>query len=250
MHKKLFLLLILNPFLLFAETTLISQNDENENEEEIDELNAYDPFTDYIDFQDTESEEEDMSFFKTGRVLSVGFYGGYRHFLFKPDQERNTNNSGTVGAFIKNFANLHIAAQFSYLLSSHLFYYSDGNKTQQSITFYQNFVAELRYYWNRRQLVRTLARLNPYIAGGGFLNRRTYTIQVDRTGKATASHNSFGLKGGGGLEYHLSSRFYLGLHAEYNFMFIKQEECRNATAQQICPPENMINAMFVLGRNF
>ena len=247
MHKRLFLILILYPFLLFAESTLISQN---ENEEEIDELNAYDPFTDYIDFQDTDSEAEDMSFFQTGRVLSIGFYGGYRHFLFRPDQERNTNNSGTVGFFIKNFANLHIATQFSYLLSSHLFYYKGDSKTQQSITFYQNFVVEIRYYWNRRQLVRTLARLNPYIAGGGFLNRRTYKTQLKNTGQINTSHNSLGLKGGLGLEYHLSARFYLGLHAEYNFMFIKQEECVNSKNQQICPPENIINAMFVLGRNF
>lgn len=245
MHKKLFLILILHPCLLLANSIFISQNENKE--EEIDQLNAYDPFTDYIDFQDTNSETEDMSFFQTGRVLSIGFYGGYRHFIFRPDQERNTTNSGAVGAFIKNFANLHIATQFSYMISSHLFSYTDGSKLQQSITFYQSFGVEFRYYWNRRRLVRTLARLNPYIAGGTFVNRRSLKLQVDNTGAASASHNSFGLKGGFGLEYHLSARFYLGLHAEYNFIFINQEECVNST---VCPPENMIDAVFVFGRNF
>ena len=247
MHKKFFLLLILHPCLLFATPTLVSQN---ENEDEVDTLNVYDPFTDYIDFQDTKIEEEDMSFFQTGRVLSVGFYTGYRHFIFGPNQERNTTDSATAGAFIKNFVNLHIAIQFAYVISANKFFYTQNGKLEDFITIYHNFGAEFRYYWNRSQLVRTLARLNPYIAGGFLINRRTYQRR-EGNNRISASSNSGGLKGGLGLEYHLSTRFHLGLHAEYNFIFVKPEdECINTTNPKVCPPENMLNAMLVLGFNF
>ena len=250
MHKKLFLPLILYPCLLFASPILLSQN---EPEEEIEELNAYDPFTDYIDFQDSESEEEDMAFFQTGRFLSIGLYaGGYRHFIFPSEKNRNTTNSFNYGAFIQNFANLHIATQFSYIGSVNSFFYTQEETLSQALTIYHHFGLEFRYYWNRRRLIRTLARLNPYISGGVMVNRRTSQKLTTISKKPiTFSTNTGGLKGGLGMEYHLSTRFYLGLHAEYNFIFIKSDdECINPTNPLSCPPENMINAMFVLGRNF
>ncbi len=250
MPKKIFLLLIFHPFLLFADPILISQNENDEAVEEVDELNAYDPFTDYIDFQDTESEEEDMTFFQTGRFLSVGGYVGYRHFIFIPEDTRNTTNSINYGFFIKSFANLHIATQFSYTGSANIFYYKHQNTTPQLRTLYHDLGLEFRYYWNRSQLVRTLARLNPYVAGGFLLARRTSQKLVANNTVSYSSHTG-GLKGGLGLEFHMSTRFYLGLHAEYNFIFIKpQEDCVSSSNQYICPPENMLNAMFVLGRNF
>lgn len=246
MPKKLFLLLIFHPCLLFASPVLVSQN---ENNEEIDELNAYDPFIDYIDFQDSESEEEDMTFFQTGRALSVGGYLGYRHFVFLPNQERNTTNSVNYGAFIKSFANLHVAIQFSYIGSFSSFAYVHENSIHSVRAIYHNFGAEFRYYWNRSRLVRTLARLNPYIFGGFLVTRRSFQKPV-LNNVVSHSTNNGGLKGGLGLEFHISTRVYIGLHAEYNFMFIKQEDCVVSSSQQICPPENTLNAMFVLGRNF
>ena len=248
MYKKLFLLMIFYPCLLFASPLLISQD---EGGEEIDELNAYDPFIDYIDFQDSEHEEESMAFFQTGRVLSVGGYVGYRHFLFLPGQERNTTDSPNYGGFIKSFVNLNIAIQFSYIGSVSSFYYTDKSKNIVSSVraMYHSLGAEFRYYWNRTKLIRTLARLNPYVAGGVMLNRRTFQKLVYNKLLPSSSHSG-GLKAGFGLEYHLSTRFHLGLHAEYNFMFIKQQECIDTQSPHICPPENILNAMFVLGRNF
>lgn len=255
MLKKLFLLLILHPCLIFASPTLISQNENEENEEEVGEINAYDPFTDYIDFQDTDSEADDMTFFQTGRVLSVGGYVGYRHFIFAPNQDRNTTNSVNYGAFIKSFANLHIAIQFSYIGSNNSFYYTNSKNTLLSArTIYHNFGAEFRYYWNRTQLVRTLARLNPYVAVGVLVTRRTsqILISVEENTIVPQSDIGGGLKGGLGLEFHISTRFYIGLHAEYNFMFIDQKSAPpiNNKNEYVYPPENMLNAMFVLGRNF
>lgn len=246
MYKKLFLLMICCPCLLFASPILVSQNGP---EEEIDQLDAYDPFIDYIDFQDSENEEEDRAFFQTGRVLSIGGYVGYRHFLFLPGQERNTTDAPNYGAFIKSFANLNIAIQFSYIGSVSSFYYTSENKIQSVRAIYHNLGLEFRYYWNRTLLVRTLARLNPYIFGGAMVNRRTSQKQVFNNWVPSSVHTG-GIKAGFGLEYHVSTRFHIGLHAEYNFMLIKQkEECADKE-QTICPPENILNAMFVLGRNF
>jgi len=231
------------PCLLFASPMLVSQNG---HEEEIDELDAYDPFIDYIDFQDSENEEEDRAFFQTGRILSLGGYVGYRHFLFLPGQERNTTNAPNYGVFIKSFANLNIAIQFSYIGNVSSFYTEKG--TARAI--YHNLGLEFRYYWNRTRLVRTLARLNPYIFGGAMFNIRTYQGLSSLNKIITAHSNSGGLKTGLGLEYHVSTRFHLGLHAEYNFMFINEAECESTENLKICPPENILNAMFVLGRNF
>ncbi len=244
MPKKTFLILIFQTCLLYAEPALISQNDE-----EIDELNAYDPFTDYIDFQDTEGEEEDMAFFKTGKMLSAGIFGGYRHFIFPPNEERNTSNSINYGLFLKNFANLHIATQFSYTGSINSFAYTHNNQLLSARTIYHHLGMEFRYYWNRSQLVRPLARLNPYISAGGFMTLRSSQRYVSRQ-VVPQSNYSAGVKGGLGLEIHLSTRVYLGLNAEYNFMFIAREECVTSSNQYICAPENMVNTMLVLGRNF
>ncbi|MDE0152074.1 MAG: hypothetical protein OXK80_06255 [Bdellovibrionales bacterium] len=249
MYKKFFLLVICCPSLLFANPVQVSRQDEST--EEIDELNAYDPFIDYIDFQDSENEEEDSSFFQTGRLLSVGGYVGYRHFLFLPDPvtgeiKRNTTDAVNYGAFLKSFVSLNIAVQFSYIGSASLF---TDDKNNHVRTIYHNLGVEFRYYWNRTKLVRALARLNPYIFGGVMLNRRTsQKLVINRL--IPASSNSGGLKTGFGLEYHVSTRFHIGLHAEYNFMFIQQEECITTQIPHICPPENVLNAMFVLGRNF
>ena len=39
---------------------------------------AYDPFADYSEFEESMDEEEDINFFRNGRLLTLGFIGGYR----------------------------------------------------------------------------------------------------------------------------------------------------------------------------
>src|ERR1700733_14940788 len=37
---------------------------------------AYDPFADYSEFEETMDEEEDINFFRNGRLMTLGFLAG------------------------------------------------------------------------------------------------------------------------------------------------------------------------------
>lgn len=157
---------------------------------------AYDPFADYSEFEESADEEEDIHFFRHGRLLTMGFMGGYRAF---------TNNLGslyapnpTFGLFISYFFDLRFAIQFGFLTSDHALSLTGpgyepimGNVSVSDLSF------NLKYYLNTQNVTRGLADLNPYLIGGfSQIYRTTTQSGVDEFAKDSA----FGFDIGAGLE--------------------------------------------------
>ncbi|KAL0630168.1 hypothetical protein Q9L58_010985, partial [Maublancomyces gigas] len=71
---------------------------------------AYDPFADYSEFDEAVDEEEDLNFFRNGRLLTLGFIGGYRGFTGTLNKIYSGNMS--FGLFLCYFFDLRFALQF------------------------------------------------------------------------------------------------------------------------------------------
>ena len=56
---------------------LLAQNDADD---------SYDPFADYSEFEQSSDEEEDINFFRNGRLFTLGFIGGYRGWTGESEQ--------------------------------------------------------------------------------------------------------------------------------------------------------------------
>ncbi|MDZ4082728.1 MAG: hypothetical protein U1E10_07320, partial [Bdellovibrionales bacterium] len=79
---------------------------------------SYDPFADYSEFEESVEEEEDLNFFRNGRLLTVGFVGGLRGWTQTLGQVYSSNIS--FGLFICYFFDLRFALQFGFTVSDHL----------------------------------------------------------------------------------------------------------------------------------
>ncbi len=78
---------------------------------------AYDPFADYSEFEESADEEEDLNFFRNGRLLTVGFIGGYRGWTQTLSKIYTGNPA--FGLYMCYFFDLRFALQFGFLTSDH-----------------------------------------------------------------------------------------------------------------------------------
>ena len=77
---------------------------------------AYDPFADYSEFEETADEEEDLNFFRNGRLLTVGFLGGYRGWTGTLGSLYSSGPS--FGLYLCYFFDLRFALQIGYVTNS------------------------------------------------------------------------------------------------------------------------------------
>ena len=142
-----------------------------------DPSDTYDPFTDYSEFQDTTTEEADIYFFKHGRLLSVGLFGGMRMLRQKLGQ--HTRPGFIVGGFFSFFLDMRFAIQFHYLTGIHPFRsleleIDDPNRERfVSEMLLSQIGFDLKYYLNTQNITQGLASFNPYfMIGGSSITRR------------------------------------------------------------------------------
>ena len=174
---------------------------------------AYDPFADYSEFEETADEEEDLNFFRNGRLLTVGFLGGYRGWT---GTLGSLYSSGpTFGLYLCYFFDLRFALQISYVT----------NQTTLSVPARTNSSAVngniniddlqllLKYYFNTQNVTRGLASLNPYVVGGISQIYRTVTVSGNNNfGKDSA----FGADIGAGIELPMMrNKMYFGAQGLY-----------------------------------
>ena len=179
---------------------------------------AYDPFADYSEFEETADEEEDLNFFRNGRLLTVGFLGGYRGWT---GTLGSLYSSGpTFGLYLCYFFDLRFALQFGYVTNETTLHIparaGAGSAVIDGNINIDDLQVLLKYYFNTQNVTRGLASLNPYVVGGFSQVYRTTTVSGNQNfGKDSA----FGFDIGAGLELPMMrNKMYFGGQALYQII--------------------------------
>lgn len=211
---------------------------------------AYDPFADYSEFEESMDEEEDINFFRNGRMLTLGFIGGYRGFTQNLGQIYSGN--AAFGLFLSYFFDLRFALQIGYLTSDHTMIVNKTAYPVQGTVSVSDIAFLLKYYFNTQNVTRGLAELNPYILGGFSQIYRTTTI----TGNAdSAKDSAFGFNIGAGIEIPMMrNKMFFGLQANYQLISFADEgrviEDSQGTKTGVSPAGDSYLVLGVLGINF
>jgi hypothetical protein len=213
---------------------------------------SYDPFSDYSEFEESVEEEEDINFFRNGRLLTIGFLGGYRAW---------TGNLGAIysgspafGLFLSYFFDLRFALQIGYLTSDHTMVVKGvpGTDTVQGSVSASDVSFLLKYYFNTQNVTRGLADLNPYVVGGFSQIYRTINVSgVDGAAKDSA----FGFNVGAGLEIPMMrNKMFFGAQGNYQIVNFADEGTviRDVNDQKtgVTPNGDSWLVIGVLGVNF
>lgn len=212
---------------------------------------SYDPFADYSEFEESVEEEEDLNFFRNGRLLTVGFVGGLRGWTQTLGQVYSSNIS--FGLFICYFFDLRFALQFGFTVSDHLLSVAGNGFTPiRGNVNASDLGANLKYYFNTQNVTRGLADLNPYIVGGFSQIYRTITVSGNDN---FAKDAAFAFNAGAGIEIPMMrNKLFVGLQGLFQYaMFTDENKIildENDQSTGITPAGDSFTAMAVLGVNF
>ncbi len=211
---------------------------------------SYDPFADYSEFEESAEEEEDVNFFRNGRLFTLGFSGGYRGW---------TQNLSTVygsgpafGLYLSYFFDLRFALQFGYLTGDYPINVTGPTETIKGNVGISDISFNLKYYLNTQNVTRGLADLNPYVIGGFSQVYRTVTVPGNDN---FSKDSAFAFNAGMGIEIPmLRNKMYFGAQGTFQYLgfadkntAIKQSD---GTSTGITPNGNSFLALGVLGINF
>lgn len=222
---------------------LLAQNDGDD---------AYDPFADYSEFEESMDEEEDINFFRNGRLLTMGFIGGYRGWTQTIGQIYSS--SATFGLFLCYFFDLRFALQFGYLTSDHSLVIPprNGASAIQGTVNITDVSVAMKYYFNTQNVTRGLADLNPYLLAGF---SQIYRTQVVSGNTNFAKDSAFAFDGGVGIEIPmLRNKMYFGAQVMYQLINFPDEGQviydTNDKSTGVTPNGDSWNFLGVVGINF
>lgn len=212
---------------------------------------SYDPFADYSEFEESVDEEEDVNFFRNGRLLTLGFIGGARFYTQTLSQIYSTNMA--FGLFLSYFFDLRFALQFGFLTSDHLLnVVGSGFKPIRGSVNLSDISANLKYYFNTQNVTRGLADLNPFLLAGFSQIYRTTTVSGSDN---FAKDSAFAFNAGAGIEVPMMrNKLYFGLQAMFQYaMFTDEAKIifdEDDTPTNITPNGDTFTVLGVLGVNF
>jgi hypothetical protein len=213
---------------------------------------AYDPFADYSEFEETMEEEEDINFFRNGRLLTMGFLLGYRGFT----QNLGAIYAGspTFGLFMSYFFDLRFALQLGYMTSDHTLAIParNGADPVQGTVSITDLSFALKYYFNTQNVTRGLADLNPFVIAGFSQIYRTATVSGN---DKFAKDSAFAFDAGAGLEIPMmSNKMYFGGQLMYQLINFSDEgkviQDANDHSTGITGSGDAWNILGILGVNF
>ncbi len=219
---------------------LVSQSDE-----------SYDPFADYSEFDEALDEEEDLNFFRNGRLLTLGFIGGLRGWTGNLNKIYSANAS--FGLFVCYFFDLRFALQFGFLTGDHILSVSGpGFTTIRGNVNITELSGNIKYYFNTQNVTRGLADLNPYLLGGFSQIYRTTTVSGETDyGKDSA----FAVNMGAGIEIPMMrNKLFFGVQGMYQLVMFTDESKvlvdTDSIQTGITPAGDSFTGLAVLGVNF
>ena len=211
---------------------------------------SYDPFADYSEFEQSSEEEEDINFFRNGRLFTLGFIGGYRGW---------TQNLGQIygggpsfGLFMSYFFDLRFALQLGFLTGDYPLRISGPTQSISGNLSITDVSVNLKYYFNTQNVTRGFADLNPFLMVGFSQIYRTQTVNGDAD---FAKDSAFGLNVGGGLEVPMMrNKMYAGVVAFFEYITFADENNvinqPNGQSTGVKPAGDSFQALGVLGVNF
>ena len=214
---------------------------------------AYDPFIDYSEYDNNGDEEADLNFFKNGRQFTAHFIGGFTGLTGELGSKLYDSNIN-YGLGLSFFMDLRLAIQFHYLLSNHNFEFSDGINTIKGSSKFNDLGISIKYYINTQNIIRNLAKLNPYaILGFSYFNRVTSTALETSVNDIFDETPGYGANFGVGFEIQMTNKkFYLGGEAIYQLVTFADEGTEIETPQPtgIQPNGDVFRFSALIGMNF
>lgn len=213
---------------------------------------AYDPFADYSEFEESMDEEEDINFFRNGRLLTMGFNVGYRGWTQTLNQIYSGNPG--FGLFMSYFFDLRFALQFGYLTSEHtlLIPARNGADPVQGTISVNDLSIAMKYYFNTQNVTRGLADLNPYIITGF---SQVYRTAVVAGNNSFAKDSAFAFDVGAGIEIPMMrNKMFFGAQFLFQPTNFSDEGSviydQNDHSTGVSPRGDTWNALGVIGVNF
>lgn len=231
------------PRLLDPENSiLIAQSDDDD---------AYDPFADYSEFEESMEEEEDLNFFRNGRLLTLGFTAGLRGFT--GNLSKIYQNNGIYGLNLTFFFDLNFGMQLGFLTGQHTVAIN-ANPPAADITgsvSLTDISLNLKYYFNTQNVTKGLANLNPYLLGG--VSQVQRTVSLKNTSVYTKD-SAFGFNLGAGIEIPMMrNKMFFGIQGAYQVLNFSDENrpIPDSTGQPtIKPSGDSWTGLGMLGLNF
>ena len=229
---------------------------------------VFNPFIDYSELQDKVSEQESINFFEHGRSLTIIAYGGYEAVSFNMSHIYG-DAPAVFGTALSFFFDLNFAMQINITFPR-----SHYNSLLLSHPDFSTYSLDFKYYFKKQYLVKSVAKLSPYIIFGPFwLNITGYnnnlsssplpappkaqagpgnvpTVPLDsptaspETDGGTPNieesqvfdYSSFGAKIGLGIEIPLIKQTYLGLEIAYLYSNLYLENADLSAFESTSPP--------------
>ena len=212
---------------------------------------AYDPFADYSEFEETTEEEEDIHFFRNGRLFTLGFIGGYRRFTKTLGQIYTGDPA--FGLFLSFFFDLRFALQFGIATGSHSIHIKGPNEDIFGNANLADVSFNLKYYLNTQNVTRGLANLNPYLVGG--FSQVLRTVTLDSVPDAVAKDSAFAANIGAGIEIPMMrNKMYFGAQGMYQLINFPDENSyikeTDEVTNTVRPEGDTFNILGILGVNF
>lgn len=211
---------------------------------------AYDPFADYSEFEESMEEEEDLNFFRNGRLLTLGFTAGLRSFTGNLGQIYKSN--GIYGLNLTFFFDLRFGMQIGFLTSSHNVSAPTTGANAEGTVGLTDISLNLKHYFNTQNVTKGLANLNPYIIGGVSNLQRTLSLRNVTSG-AYAKDSAFGFNLGAGIEIPmLKNKMYFGIQGVYQLVTFPDENRKfpDSTTGRVTASGDSWTALGMLGINF
>lgn len=193
--------------------------DEKSSSDSENEEDTFDPFADFSEFESNSDEQEDINFFKNGRMLTIGFQGGLLNYTGELAQKYQS--SFRYGLFVSYFFDLNFAIQLNWLSTDSpvSFRSQDTNLTGNSSLSTLGF--GIKYFLNTQNVTKGLAELNPYFILGMSSNSRTVRFG---TISGNLKDNSSGFNAGMGIELPiLQKKLFWGAQLTYDLVNFKDE---------------------------
>jgi hypothetical protein len=185
-----------------------------ENEEDV-----FDPFADFSEFESNRDEEEDLNFFKNGRMLTLGFQGGMTNFT--KEMAEKYQSTFRYGLFISYFFDLNFAIQLHWHSADAPIAYRSLIDTRTGNASFSNLGFSVKYFLNTQNVTKGLANLNPYFLVG--MSNYARTIRFGSI-NGSIKDSSTGFNGGMGIEVPMMrKKLFWGLQLNYDLVSFKDE---------------------------
>jgi len=184
-----------------------------------DEEDTFDPFADFSEFESNPDEEEDINFFKNGRMLTVGFLGGMINYTGEMGQKHQS--SFRYGIYASYFFDLHFAVQLQWIGTDSPVSYRSGTYNLVGNSSLNSLGFAVKYFLNTQNVKKGLADLNPYfILGMSTYSRVIHFSEVS----GGLSERPMGFNGGMGIELPmLRKKMFWGAQLTYDLVNFKDE---------------------------